>query len=89
MTALSVKEPNTKAGSVQLQPLLLNDEQAAVVCSVSRTSWWRMVSSGAAPQPVYPTENSARWRFADVQKFVAELPAGKRRLKVTRVEESE
>jgi predicted DNA-binding transcriptional regulator AlpA len=34
------------------QSLLVNAGQAATLCGVSRTSWWRMDRSGRCPLPI-------------------------------------
>ncbi len=37
---------------------------------VSRSTWWRWVASGSAPEPVRPTAGTTLWRVGDLRLFL-------------------
>lgn len=40
---------------------------------VSKSTWWKMVSEGKAPQPVKPSERCTAWKASDIQDFIDNL----------------
>jgi predicted DNA-binding transcriptional regulator AlpA len=58
---------------------LLDGKRCAALLGISQRSWQRLVATGAAPAKVSGLGGSlARWRLADLEAFVARLPAAKR-----------
>jgi len=44
---------SNKPAVAAIEPLLVNLETAAALCAQSRASWYRRLSAGLAPRPVY------------------------------------
>jgi predicted DNA-binding transcriptional regulator AlpA len=60
------------------QPLLVG--QPWRYLGLSRSAWYRLLSSGQAPPPVPLPGSRPRWRRADLDSWVARLkPTGRRR----------
>ncbi len=51
-------------------PLLVSSNAAALMCGISRSAWYKLVSSGKAPRPV-KLGRLARWRRDEVEAWVA------------------
>ena len=54
------------------EKLLIPAEQASQMLSMGRSTFWRCVKNGEAPQPVR-IGGITRWRVADLQRYVADL----------------
>lgn len=51
-------------------PLLVDAAEAARLCGVARSSWWRLVSSGRTPTPVRLGRRTL-WRAAELAAWCA------------------
>ena len=49
--------------------LLLSAAQAASLCGVGRSTWWRLHASGRVPSPV-KLGSSTRWKAAEIRAWV-------------------
>ena len=61
----------TRSGELIAPPELLRAEEAAAMAGVGIRSWWRFVSSGAAPSPVR-IGRCSRWRRQDITAWIAD-----------------
>jgi predicted DNA-binding transcriptional regulator AlpA len=59
----------TKSEEPVVPPELLKAKEAAVLAGVGTRSWWRFVSSGAAPSPVH-IGRCSRWRRQDIKTWI-------------------
>jgi predicted DNA-binding transcriptional regulator AlpA len=59
----------TKSDELVTPPELLKAEEAAAMAGVGTRSWWRFVSSGAAPGPVR-IGRCSRWRRRDIKNWI-------------------
>jgi len=57
---------------------LVSAEQLAKRLSVSRRTIFRLVASGRLPQPLRLSKRTVRWRWADVEEFLAKHERPKR-----------
>ena len=51
------------------EKLLIDAHEAALLCGVSRSAWYKAVSSGKAPSPV-KFGHSARWLLDEVKAWI-------------------
>jgi len=56
--------------SAVTEPLLLSGADAAKLCSVSRTTWWRMNRSGHCPMPI-SLGSRVLWRRDELIAWIA------------------
>jgi predicted DNA-binding transcriptional regulator AlpA len=54
---------------------LIDARACAASASISVSSWYDVVRTGNAPQPVIRSPRCTRWRVADVRKWLSELAA--------------
>ena len=59
----------------RVEPELLTVEEAAEMCGMGPTKLRELVKQGRFPKPVKLSSRWVRWRRADIQKWIAELPA--------------
>lgn len=59
--------------------LLLDAEAAAELTGLSRSNFYRLVGSGKLPGPVEIPGSGPKWRRADLERWVANLPARRRK----------
>lgn len=69
-------------------PLLIAEDAAAEV-ALSLPAFWRAVSSGRLPAPLYPAPRAPRWRRSELREALeatralpAEAKAGRRAAKI-------
>ena len=61
----------SKAEQPNDTPLLLRANEAARLCAMSRSHWYRLYDLGRLPEPVRLGEKTVRWRRADLIAWVA------------------
>jgi predicted DNA-binding transcriptional regulator AlpA len=54
---------------------LLTVRDVARRLSISERTVWRWTALGLLPPPVHPHARSTRWRAADIERYLEELPA--------------
>jgi predicted DNA-binding transcriptional regulator AlpA len=62
-------------GTRALIPDLLTVRDVARRLSISERTVWRWTAMGLLPPPVHPHVRSTRWRAADIERYLQELPA--------------
>lgn len=60
--------------STTIEDRLLRDREAAALLGVARSTFLEMVQKGDAPKPVQLPGRITRWRFSDLQGYIAGLP---------------
>lgn len=53
------------------EPLLLDAEQAAALCSISRATWFHWQASGLIPAAVIRRGRVVRWSRAEIESWIA------------------
>lgn len=48
---------------------LVDANEAAAICGVSRSSWYKLVASGKTPKPI-KLGNSVRWSRAELVRWI-------------------
>lgn len=56
-------------------PDLLTARDVAARLSISERTVWRWTARGLLPPPVHPHARSTRWRAADIERYLEDLPA--------------
>ncbi len=54
------------------KPLLVDDRGGAAMLSISRATYWRLVSVGDLPKPL-KIGRASRWRVSDLEEFAENL----------------
>jgi predicted DNA-binding transcriptional regulator AlpA len=55
---------------MMLDDPLLTARQSADEANVSIAAWWKAVSTGRVPAPVYPLPRAPRWRRSEVRAAI-------------------
>jgi predicted DNA-binding transcriptional regulator AlpA len=50
--------------------MMVNAEDAARLCGISKRHWNRLVSEGTAPRPIKFSRRLVRWRLSDLKEWV-------------------
>jgi predicted DNA-binding transcriptional regulator AlpA len=58
-----------------MPPDLLTVHDVARRLSISERTVWRWTALGLLPPPVHPHARSTRWRAADIERYLEQLPA--------------
>ena len=56
--------------TTQTESILIDAKEAAALCGMSRTTWYKLVASGKAPSPV-KLGMLARWRRNELDDWIA------------------
>jgi prophage regulatory protein len=62
-----------------IEPLLINADDVAGMLKISKTTLWRLRSSGRVPRPVR-IGGSVRWRLSEISGWIEEGCADPRQL---------
>ncbi len=54
----------------------LRVNQILAIIPIGRSTWWKWVADGKAPQPVKLGPRTTAWKAGDIYQFVEELEAG-------------
>jgi len=60
-----------KSLATAVEPLLVAAPEAARLCGVSRSQWWKLHSAGKVPMPVYLGSKNPRWRVQELRSWLA------------------
>ncbi|MCH8851419.1 MAG: AlpA family phage regulatory protein [Planctomycetes bacterium] len=66
-----VSGSGTSESPRQLEPLALSAPDAARLCGVSRSQWWKLHSAGKIPLPVRLGTRAPRWRVDELREWLA------------------
>ena len=55
---------------IKLDRIVKNPGNTAPLVDTSRSTWWRWVAAGTAPEPVRPTAGTTFWRVGDLRRFL-------------------
>lgn len=75
MPTLTTPAPNRSPRTTSV-PQLLSQRQAWEYVGISRAMWFRLRSRDALPSPVAVPGSRVRFRLADLDAWIAALPAG-------------
>lgn len=55
---------------IKLEQIVKTPDNPHPLVDTSRSSWWRWVAAGIAPEPVRPTSGTTFWRVGDLRSFL-------------------
>jgi hypothetical protein len=55
---------------IKLDRIVKNPRNPYPLVETSRSTWWRWVAAGSAPEPVRPTSGTTLWRVGDLRRFL-------------------
>jgi predicted DNA-binding transcriptional regulator AlpA len=55
---------------VRLERIIKTRGNSHPLVEASRSTWWRWVAAGKAPEPVRPSAGSTLWRVGDLRKWI-------------------
>ncbi|MCD8139199.1 MAG: helix-turn-helix domain-containing protein [Planctomycetaceae bacterium] len=56
--------------TTQTESMLIDAKEAAALCGLSRSAWYKQVASGKIPRPL-KIGNIARWRRDELEEWIA------------------
>jgi len=55
---------------IKLDRIVKTPNNPDPLIDTSRSTWWRWVAAGTAPEPVRPTAGTTLWRVGDLRRFL-------------------
>ena len=55
---------------IKLNRIVKNPSNPHPLVDTSRSTWWRWVAAGSAPEPVRPTAGTTLWRVGDLRQWL-------------------
>jgi hypothetical protein len=55
---------------IKLDRIVRTPNNPNPLIDASRSTWWRWVAAGIAPEPVRPTAGTTLWRVGDLRNFL-------------------
>ncbi len=55
---------------IRLDRIVKTPSNPHPLVDTSRSTWWRWVAAGSAPEPVRPTPGTTLWRVGDLRGFL-------------------
>ncbi|HHN46419.1 MAG TPA: helix-turn-helix domain-containing protein [Planctomycetes bacterium] len=63
------RKPMTGAGTEAVDAVLITASDAARLCGLGRSTWWRLHSSGQVPMPV-KVGRATRWNLSELLAWI-------------------
>lgn len=57
---------------IRLDRIVKTPNNPYPLVDASRSTWWRWVATGSAPEPVRPTAGSTLWRVGDLRRWLCD-----------------
>ena len=55
---------------IKLDRIVKTPDNPQPLVDTSRSTWWRWVAAGSAPEPVRPTAGTTLWRVGDLRQWL-------------------
>jgi prophage regulatory protein len=55
---------------IRLDRIVKTPSNPHPLVDASRSTWWRWVAAGSAPEPIRPTAGSTLWRVGDLRQWL-------------------